>query len=349
MDASTSKRLLEYSSTSLAEGPVRKTNNTLQKIIRKLRPRARNISRTESDCWDAQIIYRTQVAHSEPPSYDRLLVLDGYKWPLPEPIELLMMRDDVWAGTNFSCERTGADCEATKQDEGDQITLPCGHAFHPRCIHQQLRQYFYARCPTCQHTLHYRLCHHRLHIPYLASGTVMHPDALDGACGTCAPLPFMQEQLARHGPSRRLPKSDKHASGRDFGWHWWILSVFEGGRERYLAERSALWGRLYRACAGGDEREREFALVVFDTLRLLYVHLRSYGGLDWVHALCLVGPIAYAEASLSNGKEPERRGVDIWSCLMDMMVERLHQFHLRGAGLWQPQVSTQNLFLFSSV
>ncbi|KAH8193769.1 hypothetical protein TruAng_012065 [Truncatella angustata] len=165
----------------------------------------------------------------------------------------------------------------------------------------------------------------------------MRQDELDGACQSCAPFTFMQQQLEQSGPTKILPKSDKYFFGKDFGWHWWILSILDGGADRYLAERSALLQRLFRICAGQDEHEREFAMTIFDTLRLLYVHLKEHEGLDWVNALCLVGPVAYEEASLCDGKTPERRGVDIWSCLMDMMVERLRLFHLRGAKLRQPQ------------
>lgn len=106
------------------------------------------------------------------------------------------------------------------------------------------------------------------------------------------------------------------------------------------------------------------AVLILDTLWTVYAHLRAHKGLEWPHALRLVGPIAYEEAAASCCRTAEQRGVDVWASLLDMMVERMHvsfhstkkkrwrgsrkeeltcsletpaqAFHLRGAALWQP-------------
>lgn len=73
------------------------------------------------------------------------------------------------------------------------------------------------------------------------------------------------------------------------------------------------------------------AVLILDTLWLVYAHLRAHKGLEWPHALRLVGPIAYEEAAASCCRTAEQRGVDVWASLLDMMVERMHvSFSLLG-------------------
>ncbi|KAK9417933.1 hypothetical protein SUNI508_08581 [Seiridium unicorne] len=337
MDHAVSKLATEPPSYYHTKEPIRKTRNILAKVLRRIRISVEDASSSDDKTCGQNIPAEPSISTAQPPTYNQMRILDGYKWPLREPIEILMTCDELWAQSGFMCQaRTPPTCPDYRSSTEGMIALPCGHAFHPDCIHTQLQRYVYARCPTCQHTLHYRLCHHRVHIPYFAPGTIMHQDELDGACRSCAPFPFMQHHLNTRGPTSELPKSDRGFFDADFGWHWWILSVFEGGADRYLTERAVLLRRLFQVCTGQCERERKVAMVIFDTLRLIYLHLKAYKGIDWQHALRLVGSIAYEEASSSYKRTPEQRGVDIWSCLLHMMVESLHQFHLRGSRLWQP-------------
>ncbi|ETS81758.1 hypothetical protein PFICI_06760 [Pestalotiopsis fici W106-1] len=375
--------------------PVERIKKTLRKYTSKLQLRRASAS-TDEPAWDS--VFADDA--SDPPRYSRLRMLDDYRWPVCEPLEVLVLSNEHSSTPRrFSCQvmtiptraaaaassSLSSSCLDDREESLDRlITLPCGHIYHPACLQSELRRHAYARCPRCQHTLHYRLCHHRVHIPYFAPGTAIHPDELDGACRCCAPFPFMQHVMAERGegaqsgdgmlsailsstttkdkdhghnnnnnnnghkgqqPSADVGgfsvSKDEDAGAADFGWHWWALSVFEGGAERFLAERAALQRRLLRVCAGGHERERRVAVLILDTLWLVYAHLRAHKGLEWPHALRLVGPIAYEEAAASCCRTAEQRGVDVWAGLLDMMVERMHflphkAFHLRGATLWQP-------------
>ncbi|KAK6212765.1 hypothetical protein LQW54_004854 [Pestalotiopsis sp. IQ-011] len=408
--------------TEPARRPVERIKKTLRKYTSKLQLRRPSASADEGPPWDPP----SAGDASDPPRYSRLRILDDYRWPICEPLEVLVLSDEHSSSfspppdRNFSCQMTRSwssataaspttssasapsslpraypSCPGLAEESLDKlITLPCGHIFHPECLQTELRRHAYARCPRCQHTLHYRRCHHRVHIPYFAPGTAIHKDELDGACRCCAPFPFMQHVMSERGnqqgerapvppsstssssaaatattttTSPASPSSTKTTHGdeqhqmeaaaagsgfsaffsrdedtgaADFGWHWWALSVFEGGAERFLAERAALQRRLGRVCVSslgsGHERERRVAVLILDTLWLVYAHLRAHKGLEWPHALRLVGPIAYEEAAASCCRTAEQRGVDVWASLLDMLVERMHAFHLRGAAMWQP-------------
>lgn len=345
-DAAVGTSSPEYSNVNIepARRPVERIKKTLRKYTSKLQLRRPSASADEGPPWDPP----SAGDASDPPRYSRLRILDDYRWPICEPLEVLVLSDEHSSSflpppdRNFSCQMTRSwssapaenpttspvsapsssslpraypSCPGLGEESLDKlITLPCGHVFHPECLQTELRRHAYARCPRCQHTLHYRRCHHRVHIPYFAPGTAIHKDELDGACRCCAPFPFMQHVMSERGdhqgeralvPPFSNPSSsatnttttspasspslnktthgdeqhhmeaaagsgfsaffsrDEDTGAADFGWHWWALSVFEGGLDRFQAERAALQRRLGRVCASssgsGHERERRVA------------------------------------------------------------------------------------------
>ncbi|KAF7534083.1 hypothetical protein G7054_g6543 [Neopestalotiopsis clavispora] len=195
-----------------ARRPVERIKKTLRKYTSKLQLR-RPSAKSDEPTWDS--IAPAEDA-SDPPRYSRLRMLDDYRWPVCEPLEILVLSNDQAAPStmppgSFRCQMitiptraASSSCPDDKETSLDRlITLPCGHVYHPACLQGELRRHAYARCPRCQHTLHYRLCHHRVHIPYFAPGTAIHPDELDGACRCCAPFPFMQHVMSERGEGAR--------------------------------------------------------------------------------------------------------------------------------------------------
>lgn len=288
----------------------------------------------------------------QPPTYERTQLVDGYKWPVPQPIEHLMDCDEILIPVDFSCQSTSANVspcghlgpvpDYQEQDgaltvaQSGMIKLPCGHAFHPYCINKELGRKAYARCPVCQHTLHYRLCHHRMHIPYFAPGTVMLPDELDGACRACAPVGFIQEIYWDIGPRPVLPDTDRRFFDVDFGWHWWIVSVIEGGHDRYVSEHFALQERLFRICGGADFEKRKEVIDFFDAMMVLHIRLK--------HPELLTSQQVLSGSHLDGRfppcvlrKTPQVQAMFLWHYYLGRLVEIFHEFHVRGKELWQPQ------------